>query len=163
MTWLTLFGWNVNINDKSCQIGCVWFCIALLTICRESVSMRPTAHLTTVSTGVPTEYGTSTAFVSPYDRFFWLKNYLVLSIGNVLVRMLSHLFINVMLSNVKLLLFTIDIICFLTHWGRHKMDAISQTTFSTAFSWKKMFEFQLIFHWSLFLRVQLTIFQHCFR
>ena len=49
------------------------------------------------------------------------------------------------------------------YWGRDKMDAISQTTFSSAFSWMKMFEFQLKFHWSLFLRVQLTIFQHWFR
>ena len=45
----------------------------------------------------------------------------------------------------------------LTHWGRDKMDAIWQTTFSSAFSWLKMFEFRLKFHWSLFLRVQLTI------
>ena len=51
----------------------------------------------------------------------------------------------------------------LTHWGRDKMDAISQTTFSSAFSWMKMFEFRLKFHWSLFLRVQLTIFNHWFR
>ena len=51
----------------------------------------------------------------------------------------------------------------LTHWGRDKMDAISQTTFSSAFSWMKMFEFRLNFHWNLFLRVQLTIFQHWFR
>ena len=51
----------------------------------------------------------------------------------------------------------------LTHWGRDKMDAISQTTFSSAFSWKKIFEFRLKFHWSLFLRVQLTLFQHWFR
>ena len=41
----------------------------------------------------------------------------------------------------------------LTHWGRDKMDAISQTTFSSAFSWMKLFEFRLKFHWSLFLRV----------
>ena len=41
----------------------------------------------------------------------------------------------------------------LTHWGQDKMDAISQTTFSNAFSWMKMLEFRLIFHWSLFLRV----------
>ena len=47
----------------------------------------------------------------------------------------------------------------LTHWGQDKTDAISQTTFSNAFSWMKMFEFLLKFHWSLFLRVQLTIFQ----
>ena len=43
------------------------------------------------------------------------------------------------------------------------MDAISQTTFWSAFSWMKMFEFRLKFHWILFLRVQLTIFQHWFR
>ena len=51
----------------------------------------------------------------------------------------------------------------LTHWGRDKMVAISQTTFLSAFSWMEMFEFRLKFHWSLFLRVQLTKFQHCFR
>ena len=44
-----------------------------------------------------------------------------------------------------------------------QMDAIWQTTFSSAFSWMKMFEFLLNFHWSLFLRVELTIFQHWFR
>ena len=51
----------------------------------------------------------------------------------------------------------------LTHWGREKIDAILQTTFSNAFSRMKMYEFRLGFHWSLFLRVQLTIFQHWFR
>ena len=40
---------------------------------------------------------------------------------------------------------------------------LSQTTLSNAFSWIKMLEFRLRFHWSLFLRVQLTIIQHCFR
>ena len=51
----------------------------------------------------------------------------------------------------------------LTHWGRDKMAAISQTTSSSAFSWMKMFEFWLKFQWCLFLRVQLTLFQHWFR
>ena len=51
----------------------------------------------------------------------------------------------------------------LTHWGRNKMVAISQTTFSSAFSLMKMFQLRLKFHWSLFLRVQLTIFKHWFR
>ena len=51
----------------------------------------------------------------------------------------------------------------LTHWGRDQMAAISQTTLSIAFSWMKMLEFRLNFHWSLFLRVPLTIFQHWFR
>ena len=51
----------------------------------------------------------------------------------------------------------------LTHWGRDKMAAIFRTTFSNAFSWMKIYEFRLRFHWNLFLRVQLTIFQHWFR
>ena len=51
----------------------------------------------------------------------------------------------------------------LTHWGRDKMDAISQTTLSNAFSWIKMCEFRFRFHWSLFLGFELTIFQHWFR
>ena len=50
-----------------------------------------------------------------------------------------------------------------THWSRERMAAISQTTFSNAFSWMKIYEFRLKFHWSLFPRVQLTIFQHWFR
>ena len=37
-----------------------------------------------------------------------------------------------------------------------KMAAILQTIFSVAFSWMKSFVFWLKFHWSLFLRVQLT-------
>ena len=56
----------------------------------------------------------------------------------------------------------------LTHWGRYKMAAISQMTLSNAFSWIKMLEFRLDFHWS-FIQfqsnnpVQVTISQHWFR
>ena len=46
----------------------------------------------------------------------------------------------------------------------NKMSAIFQTTFSNTFFFLvKMYEFWLRFHWSLFLRVQLTIFLHWFR
>ena len=55
------------------------------------------------------------------------------------------------------------IIAWLTHWGWDNMNAISQTTFSSAFYWMKMYELRLKIHWSLFLRVHLTIFQHWFR
>ena len=55
------------------------------------------------------------------------------------------------------------VLLLLTHWGRTKMAAIFQTTFSRAFSSMKMLDFRLKFHWSLFLRVQLPIFQHWFR
>ena len=51
----------------------------------------------------------------------------------------------------------------LTYWGRDKMADISQTTFSNVFSSMKMFKFRSKFHWSLFLRTQLTKFQHWFR
>ena len=76
-------------------------------------------------------------------------------------------------DNLEEIIFIISSECFatnviqgpgsLTHWGWEKMAAISQTTFSSAFSWMKMFEFRLKFHWSLFLRAQLSISQHWFR
>ena len=48
----------------------------------------------------------------------------------------------------------------LTHWGRDKRATID--TFNRIFV-NEMLEFRLTFHWILFLRVQLTIFQHWFR
>ena len=51
----------------------------------------------------------------------------------------------------------------LTYCGRDKMGTILQTTFSNAFSWMKIYEIRLRFHWSSFPRVQLTISQHWFR
>ena len=41
-----------------------------------------------------------------------------------------------------------------------KLSSISQITFSNEFSWMKNFVFRFKFHWSLFLRAQLTIIQH---
>ena len=41
----------------------------------------------------------------------------------------------------------------LTHWGRDKMAAFSQTTHSIAFSWMKVSEFRLKIHLSFFLYV----------
>ena len=51
----------------------------------------------------------------------------------------------------------------LTHWGPNKMAAILQTIFSSACSWRKIYEFRLKFHWKLFLRFEFTILQHRFR
>ena len=50
----------------------------------------------------------------------------------------------------------------LTHWYRDEMADISQTIISNAFSWMRIYEFWSIFHWCLFLGVQLTIFQDWF-
>ena len=51
----------------------------------------------------------------------------------------------------------------LTHWGWDKMVANYLTTFSYTFSWMNIYKFRLRFHWSLFPRVQLTIFHHWFK
>ena len=55
-------------------------------------------------------------------------------------------------------------ICFVTSllnsYPLHKMATISQTTFSSIFSWMKRFVFWFKFHRSLFLWVQLKIIQH---
>ena len=44
----------------------------------------------------------------------------------------------------------------LTHLSLDKMTVISQTTFSDTFSWMNIFVFCSKFHWSLFLKFQLT-------
>ena len=79
------------------------------------------------------------AITRPGDKCFKTRRVIVLAISAALV------------SAVK------------THRGRGKMAAIFQTTSSNAFSWIKVYEFRLRFHGSLFLRVQLTIFQNWFR
>ena len=43
----------------------------------------------------------------------------------------------------------------LTTWGRVKMAVIFQTIYSNAFSWMKMNELRLRFHWKLFPRVKI--------
>ena len=58
------------------------------------------------------------------------------------------------IGNIQCLCRAIRGIFWLTHWGRDEIDAITQMTFSSAFFWEKMFEFQLKSYWSLFLRVQ---------
>ena len=56
--------------------------------------------------------------------------------------------------------FSVGFLSGLTHCDRDKMAAMSQTTDSNAFSRMKMHGFGSKFHWSLFLRLPLTIFQH---
>ena len=50
----------------------------------------------------------------------------------------------------------------LTNLPLDKMAPISQTTFSSAFSWMKSFVFWFEFHWILFRSALLTISQHWF-
>ena len=64
------------------------------------------------------------------------------------------------MNNGNLELYNRWIVIVWTHWGLDKMAAISQTTVSNSFSWMKIYEFRIKCHWSLFLRVQQTLFQH---
>ena len=50
----------------------------------------------------------------------------------------------------------------ISHWGRDEMDAIFKT-YSNAFFLIKIYNFWLRFHWTLFPRVQLPMFQNWFR
>ena len=49
------------------------------------------------------------------------------------------------------------------HIGQDEIVAILQTTVSNTFLWMKMYWLRLKFHWSLFIRVQLPMFQHWFK
>ena len=53
-------------------------------------------------------------------------------------------------------------VCPLTHWGREKWPTFPRRHFQMYFLQRKCFNFRFKFHWNLFLRVQLTIFQHWF-
>ena len=52
---------------------------------------------------------------------------------------------------------------YLPDWCQNEMGTVLKKTFSTAFSWKKIFAFSLEFDWNLFQKVQLTISEHWFR
>ena len=78
--------------------------------------------------------------------------------------LLSHLHVNInFLPKEASHLYLLFIVNHLTPWGLNKMADILQVTFSNAFSWMNMCEFRLKFHWSLFLRPELTILHHLFR
>ena len=80
---------------------------------------------------------------------------LIRTLGTIFSEILSeiHSFwfkkMHLKMSSAKWRLFLLGLIE-LTHWGWDKMAAISQTTFSIAFSWMKWYEFRLRFHWNLF-------------
>ena len=51
-----------------------------------------------------------------------------------------------------------NMVFILTYPGRGKCPPFSRRQFQNAFSWRKMCDCQLQFHWRLFLRVQLKVF-----
>ena len=83
----------------------------------------------------------------------WLNTYYAESIKHWTIGTLiltNHWVPNPIIQKTSSATVALDI---LTHWGRDKMAAVSQTTSLNAFPWMKMYEFQLKFHWNLFLRI----------
>ena len=83
-----------------------------------------------------------------YNLYCQTLNYLNKWLANEIRLRIIHMVLLQVLDNCDFML---------THWGRDKMDTTSQTTCSSAFSSMKMYECWLKFHWSFFLRFQLTI------
>ena len=75
----------------------------------------------------------------------------------------AHDIIDKLLQHVQIWSLTGSLESWFTQWGRDKMVVIFQPTFSNVFSLMTIYEFWLIFHWSLFLMVWLTIRHHWFR
>ena len=101
-------------------------------------------------------------------RQFWVSILFVNAVDQASYTVVGHthvkwnIYIYIFLSHVTISVFTV--ISLSTHWGRNKMAAIfSDDVFKCILAWMKMHEFRLRFHWGLFLKVQLTIFQHWFR
>ena len=84
-----------------------------------------------------------------------------------LVSFHNSMFMSSLIHVISLMLFELIPVgkkySLLTHWGREKIAAIWQMTLSNAFSWMKIYEFCSRFHWNVFLRFELKIFQHWFR
>ena len=161
---------RVKRGDPRCIRGALIYIISLICGSWWRHQMETFSVLLALCVGnspVTGEFSAQRPLTRSFNVFFDLRQNEQLSRGaGDLRRLRAHYYVRVILWFYCIYM-VMEMPCpwvlLLTHWGRDKMDAISQTTFSSVFSWMKMFEFRLQFHWSLFLRVQLTIFQHWFR
>ena len=157
--------WQIQMQDID-QLHRNKFFMNILDLIKvfECINLNPNVHkfiqLTVPSTGHVQNKSIQHKYINNhFDKHAWrysglqsltlltyissiFKNHKLLSLGKIALRHLHKP---------------------LTHWSLHKISAILQLAFSNAFSLMKMYEFQLKFHLSLFLRVQLIIFQHWFR
>ena len=105
------------------------------------------------------------------NRWKWLHNYMQNTMKGIIVvsNLYQFIFIQVlhgfpqMFILLTVFLFHLcHLLSVLTHWGQEKNGHhFPDDTFKCISL--KMYDFRLRFHGSLFLRVQLTIFQHWFR
>ena len=93
----------------------------------------------------------------PYISAFLISYNMLMNIFNFLGANYKHICVDGLWACGYCAMFWL-----LTHWGQDKMDTISHTIHSNVPCSIKMFEFRIRFHWSLFLRFQLTISQHWF-
>ena len=159
ISWMSYVHNGISYSGKTTSVHCITAPV-LLQYGRPVAKSEPCIHVATqvvtmdsrLATNVIFRFCKKMKYGMKADRWYW-----VMSFFAMVWAMLFHTSRGVMIET-----YTVDFIV-LTHWGRDKMDAISQTTFSNTFSWMKMHEFRLRFHWRLLLRFELTIFQHWFR
>ena len=168
--WTNFTNWHLDI---SCEIGLSTSCeIGLITSCETGLGTSCKIGLSTlceICLSTKCEIGLSTSCENGFSTsceigLRWVPhNSIIDSIGsgNGTVRQQAITWANA-LSDLCCHMPSLDY-NELTHWGRDEMAAIFQTPFANGFSWMKLYEFRLKFHWSLFLGVELTIFQHWFR
>ena len=169
--------WNMSSHHIKTRCLCIiliiqkWLGPTCCSVCMQVVWFR-SSHYKSISYGIRflqftlidrENFIVTCSFYIYYTYLFCFTDFIF--IHRYLQKIFTWiiLFALIILSSYIFVLHMWSLRAGLTHWGRDKMNATSQTTSSNAFSWMKMSEFRLRFHWSLFLRVQLTIFQHWFR
>ena len=148
--WILTVGHEVGIGTSS-DLGCAELILTYQKIYLHFLSFLKTKMIHVIEILLMQDKGTRTSSCTDVNFVAVVPPITIAKTSSVIV--LTSIYRNIQVSAHK----------WLTHSGRDKMAAIFQTTFSNVFSWMKMNEFWLRFHWSLFLGIQLTIFQHWFR
>ena len=146
------YQWGMYLHIYSCLIWYVWVAQSMPPMeIHFIIPRKDNANMNLLNVIIQIEHDIILSFFSLVDniRPSWLTDSYTASQSEAMLETCCQL--------------TQILTVSLTHWGRDKMAAIFHTTFSNGFSWMKLFKFRLRFHWSLFPRVQIIIFQHWFR
>ena len=138
----SLIGWAQTQNQPWYSIShglCTRVCCALLCFGYGRVSF---VRIPAVDLHIVFQYGFVGSNPEVYGWLHWKKKPQQSTQTACVIRGMYHWNENLAISTI---------------WGRDKIATIFQTTYLNAFSWMKMYEFRLRFHWRLFLRFQLTI------
>ena len=161
--------WSGRGNTEICSIAC-WEAIQFSFITKSKGELLDWMALWKVNHDRITKYidyssMTNIKYITRVCHNYKLTQHALYNFMFAYIELAHKNEILVAFMRSKFILCSVSIITALcsTHWGRDNMAAILQTTHSNAFSLMKIFECRLKFHWTLYIRVQLAIFQHWFR